>query len=110
MSKEKFERTKPRVNVGMLGHVDHGKHALAAALANVAKQTTPEALTARIASLTAQLEALRRDAERVAFLDTVSVAIHARNGRRYEAGPGNARDIIDMAQRYHAARQQEGKE
>ncbi|SBF14003.1 translation elongation factor Tu [Klebsiella pneumoniae] len=25
MSKEKFERTKPHVNVGTIGHVDHGK-------------------------------------------------------------------------------------
>ncbi|WP_410203809.1 hypothetical protein, partial [Escherichia coli] len=25
MSKEKFERTKPHVNVGTFGHVDHGK-------------------------------------------------------------------------------------
>ncbi len=26
MSKEKFERTKPHVNVGTIGHVDHGKN------------------------------------------------------------------------------------
>ncbi|MBU1943366.1 MAG: elongation factor Tu, partial [Actinobacteria bacterium] len=25
MAKEKFERTKPHVNVGTIGHVDHGK-------------------------------------------------------------------------------------
>ncbi|MCE1857538.1 elongation factor Tu, partial [Enterobacter hormaechei] len=25
MSKEKFERSKPQVNVGTIGHVDHGK-------------------------------------------------------------------------------------
>ncbi|MGR3984042.1 MAG: elongation factor Tu, partial [Gammaproteobacteria bacterium] len=25
MSKEKFERTKPHINVGTIGHVDHGK-------------------------------------------------------------------------------------
>ncbi|MCC9296571.1 hypothetical protein LN736_17140, partial [Clostridium sp. WLY-B-L2] len=25
MSKEKFERTKPHVNIGTIGHVDHGK-------------------------------------------------------------------------------------
>ncbi|VEA41656.1 elongation factor Tu [Salmonella enterica subsp. enterica] len=28
MSKEKFERTKPHVNVGTIGHVDHGKTTL----------------------------------------------------------------------------------
>jgi len=32
MSKEKFERTKPHVNVGTIGHVDHGKTTLTAAL------------------------------------------------------------------------------
>ena len=32
MSKEKFERTKPVVNVGTIGHVDHGKTMLTAAL------------------------------------------------------------------------------
>ena len=32
MSKEKFERTKPVVNVGTIGHVDHGKTKLTAAL------------------------------------------------------------------------------
>lgn len=32
MSKEKFERTKPVVNVGTIGHVDHGKTKLTAAV------------------------------------------------------------------------------
>ncbi|MCF7882332.1 MAG: GTP-binding protein, partial [Candidatus Marinimicrobia bacterium] len=32
MSKQKFERTKPHVNVGTIGHVDHGKTTLTAAL------------------------------------------------------------------------------
>ena len=32
MAKEKFERTKPHVNVGTIGHVDHGKTSLTAAL------------------------------------------------------------------------------
>ena len=32
MSKEKFERTKPHVNVGTIGHVDHGKTTLTAAI------------------------------------------------------------------------------
>jgi elongation factor Tu len=35
MSKEKFERTKPHVNVGTIGHVDHGKTTLTAALTSV---------------------------------------------------------------------------
>jgi len=35
MGKEKFERTKPHVNVGTIGHVDHGKTTLTAALTKV---------------------------------------------------------------------------
>ena len=35
MSKEKFERTKPHVNVGTIGHVDHGKTTLTAAITKV---------------------------------------------------------------------------
>ena len=35
MAKEKFERTKPHVNVGTIGHVDHGKTTLTAAITKV---------------------------------------------------------------------------
>ena len=35
MSKEKFQRTKPHVNVGTIGHVDHGKTTLTAALTKI---------------------------------------------------------------------------
>ena len=35
MSKEKFERTKPHVNIGTIGHVDHGKTTLTAAITKV---------------------------------------------------------------------------
>jgi len=39
MSKEKFERTKPHVNVGTIGHVDHGKTTLTAAMTRVLSET-----------------------------------------------------------------------
>ena len=39
MSKEKFERTKPHVNVGTIGHVDHGKTTLTAAMTKVMGET-----------------------------------------------------------------------
>ncbi|NMC44094.1 MAG: elongation factor Tu, partial [candidate division Zixibacteria bacterium] len=35
MAKQKFERTKPHVNVGTIGHVDHGKTTLTAAMTMV---------------------------------------------------------------------------
>ena len=34
-TKQKFERNKPHVNVGTIGHVDHGKTTLTAAIATV---------------------------------------------------------------------------
>lgn len=35
MAREKYERTKPHVNVGTVGHVDHGKTTLTAAITGV---------------------------------------------------------------------------
>ena len=35
MAKAKFERTKPHVNIGTIGHVDHGKTTLTAAITMV---------------------------------------------------------------------------
>jgi len=39
VSKEAFERSKPHVNVGTIGHVDHGKTTLTAALTKVCADT-----------------------------------------------------------------------
>ena len=38
MAKAKFERTKPHLNVGTIGHVDHGKTTLTAAIATIASK------------------------------------------------------------------------
>src|SRR5260221_14565558 len=38
MAKAKFERTKPHVNVGTIGHVDHGKTTLTAALTKISAE------------------------------------------------------------------------
>jgi elongation factor Tu len=40
MSKEKFERTKPHVNVGTMGHIDHGKTTLTAAITKVLSEAS----------------------------------------------------------------------
>ena len=40
MAREKFERSKPHVNIGTIGHVDHGKTTLTAAI-SVTMATTP---------------------------------------------------------------------
>ena len=44
MAKEKFERPKPHVNVGTIGHVDHGKTTLTAALTRVAAEASGGAI------------------------------------------------------------------
>jgi elongation factor Tu len=42
MSKEKFERTKPHANVGTMGHIDHGKTTLTAAITKVLADANPD--------------------------------------------------------------------
>ena len=41
MAKKKFERTKPHVNVGTMGHIDHGKTTLTAAITKVLSESNP---------------------------------------------------------------------
>ncbi len=52
MSKEKFERTKPHVNVGTIGHVDHGKTTLTAAITTVLAKPTVVPLAHSTRSIT----------------------------------------------------------
>jgi len=42
MAKEKFDRTKPHVNVGTIGHIDHGKTTLTAAITKVLAKNNPK--------------------------------------------------------------------
>jgi elongation factor Tu len=42
MAKEKFDRTKPHVNVGTIGHIDHGKTTLTAAITKVLQKHNPK--------------------------------------------------------------------
>jgi elongation factor Tu len=42
MAKEKFDRSKPHVNVGTIGHVDHGKTTLTAAITSVLASKNPK--------------------------------------------------------------------
>jgi elongation factor Tu len=42
MSKEKFDRSKPHVNIGTIGHVDHGKTTLTAAITRVLGKNNPK--------------------------------------------------------------------
>ena len=40
MAKEKFDRSKPHVNIGTIGHVDHGKTTLTAAISKTLSETS----------------------------------------------------------------------
>ena len=42
MAKEKFDRSKPHVNVGTIGHIDHGKTTLTAAITKVLAKHNPK--------------------------------------------------------------------
>src|SRR5437016_12905164 len=44
MAKEKFDRSKPHVNVGTIGHIDHGKTTLTAAITKVLSKHNPKIL------------------------------------------------------------------
>ena len=48
MAKKKFERTKPHVNVGTIGHIDHGKTTLTAAITMVLSREGPERPPSRL--------------------------------------------------------------
>ena len=45
MAKAKFERTKPHLNIGTIGHIDHGKTTLTAAITKVMSENDPDATT-----------------------------------------------------------------
>lgn len=42
MAKKKFERTKPHLNIGTIGHIDHGKTTLTAAITKVLHENNPD--------------------------------------------------------------------
>ena len=45
MAKEKYDRSKPHVNIGTIGHVDHGKTTLTAAITTVLARRLPSAVS-----------------------------------------------------------------
>jgi elongation factor Tu len=45
MAKKKFERTKPHLNIGTMGHIDHGKTTLTAAITKVLSESDPSGTT-----------------------------------------------------------------
>jgi len=71
MAKEKFERTKPHVNVGTIGHIDHGKTTLTAALTKVLSLKGMASFQAYDEVAKADAKMFRRDATKIL---TVAIA------------------------------------
>ena len=65
MAKEKFDRSKPHVNVGTIGHIDHGKTTLTAAITSV----LAEKGNAEARSFEPEGSYHSEFAERIAFVD-----------------------------------------
>src|SRR5947207_12836095 len=60
MAKQKFERTKPHVNVGTIGHIDHGKTTLTAAITKVLSEKGTNTAVRDFASIDAAPEERQR--------------------------------------------------
>jgi translation elongation factor EF-Tu-like GTPase len=52
MAKEKFDRSKPHVNIGTIGHIDHGKTTLTAAITKVLGKNNPKVKFRKVARVT----------------------------------------------------------
>jgi len=92
MSKAKFERKKPHVNVGTIGHVDHGKTTLTAALTKVCADTYGGEATAFD-----QIDKAPEERERGITISTAHVEYESPN-RHYAHGdcPGHADYVKNM--------------
>ena len=94
MAKQKFERTKPHVNVGTIGHIDHGKTTLTAAITKVLAETgsgnTRHATSSRSTTL-------RRSAPRGITINTSHVEYETANRHYAHVDcPGHADYIKNM--------------
>ena len=90
MAKEKFERTKPHVNVGTIGHVDHGKTTLTAAICTtLAKHFGGEAKAYD------QIDAAPEEKARGITINTAHVEYETAN-RHYVDCPGHADYVKNM--------------
>ncbi len=93
MAKEKFSRTKPHVNVGTIGHVDHGKTTLTAAITKVLAETTGGA------TFTAYDEIDRAPEEKERGITIATAHVEYETGSRHYAHvdcPGHADYVKNM--------------
>src|SRR5258708_29909501 len=97
MAKQKFERTKPHCNVGTIGHVDHGKTTLTAALTKVAADSGWGTFVPYDQVAKASESQGRRDATKI--LTIASSHVEYSTDKRHYAhvdGPGHADYVKNM--------------
>ena len=93
MSKEKFERTKPHVNIGTIGHVDHGKTTLTAAITRV----LAEALGSGEVKAFDQIDNAPEERERGITISTAHVEYETENRHYAHVDcPGHADYVKNM--------------
>src|SRR5437870_6745892 len=97
MAKAKFERTKPHVNVGTIGHVDHGKTTLTAAITKVAEAKGLAKYVSYDEVAKASAAQGRRDATKILTIATAHVE-YATTQRHYAHVdcPGHADYVKNM--------------
>ncbi len=92
MAKEKFERTKPHVNVGTIGHVDHGKTTLTAAITMVMAE-----ITGGVAMAYADIDGAPEERERGITISTAHVEYETANRHYAHVDcPGHADYVKNM--------------
>jgi len=97
MAKEKFERTKPHVNVGTIGHVDHGKTTLTAAITKVQSMKGLSEFIAYDEVAKASEAHGRRDATKILTIATSHVEYSSENRHYAHVDcPGHADYVKNM--------------
>jgi elongation factor Tu len=92
MAKAKFERTKPHVNIGTIGHVDHGKTTLTAAITTVLSQTG-----GAVATNYAEIDKAPEEKERGITINTAHVEYETANRHYAHVDcPGHADYVKNM--------------
>lgn len=93
MAKAKFERTKPHVNIGTIGHVDHGKTTLTAAITMVLARTNPNIEVKDYASIDSAPE----EKERGITINTAHIEYETENRHYAHVDcPGHADYVKNM--------------
>src|SRR3954453_13709738 len=97
MAKEKFNRSKPHVNVGTIGHVDHGKTTLTAALTKVSSDLGMAKYIAYDEVAKASASQGRRDETKILTISTSHVEYETKNRHYAHVDcPGHADYVKNM--------------